>query len=652
MDEYISKVYKLFSLNDIGFSIIKVIFDEENEKNYFEIIEKNEFYDYYIKLLGSYKEFEKIFYKVMKYKNYSYQIIIEKLKSKFEIKFFYEKEFIYFLIVPLSNVEHIDVDNSSEKSSIFWSVDEKFYKAFLFSDNPMAIIDLNTYKYIEINDAYTYELGYLREELIDKTFFDLGIYSDDYRVDIYKKLILEDKKIINDEVELKKKDGEFKKYKFSAELFNENDGSYCILSFKVFDESYEKESVLKSNSMILSTLESLIDMGTWEYDLNSKNMKISKGSAKILGIENVSEFKREDFYKLVVSEDIQRAISYEQLFYKETFIPTLTFKIITKYNDLKYLSSKVKVIKDNFGNNIKVLGVTLDITDMKLREKKLKLFEKAIEVAGYGIYITDVDGVIEYINPAFERITGFSKKDSIGEKTSILSSGMNGDDDYYKMWNTILSGNIWKEEIVNKKKNGDFYTAYQIITPIYNEKNKIEFFVAIQEDITEQKKNQELIRKYASYDSLTDAYNRRMGLIILEKQIKNYFKNKDNISICFLDINNLKYINDFYGHNFGDIMLKIFSETIMNSINEDDYFIRLGGDEFLIIFSKSDFKKANFIWDKIKEKFKAINYEKRYPFKIEVAYGICEYNGEGLDDFISKADNLMYEKKRIMKNKE
>jgi diguanylate cyclase (GGDEF)-like protein len=99
-------------------------------------------------------------------------------------------------------------------------------------------------------------------------------------------------------------------------------------------------------------------------------------------------------------------------------------------------------------------------------------------------------------------------------------------------------------------------------------------------------------------------------------------------------------------------MLKIFSETIMNSINEDDYFIRLGGDEFLIIFSKSDFKKANFIWDKIKEKFKAINYEKRYPFKIEVAYGICEYNGEGLDDFISKADNLMYEKKRIMKNKE
>ncbi|UYP01170.1 diguanylate cyclase [Oceanotoga sp. DSM 15011] len=404
--------------------------------------------------------------------------------------------------------------------------------------------------------------------------------------------------------------------------------------------------------MILSTLESLIDMGTWEYDLNSKNMKISKGSAKILGIENVSEFKREDFYKLVVSEDIQRAISYEQLFYKEAFIPTLTFKIITKYNDLKYLSSKVKVIKDNFGNNIKVLGVTLDITDMKLREKKLKLFEKAIEVAGYGIYITDVDGVIEYINPAFERITGFSKKDSIGEKTSILSSGMNGDDDYYKMWNTILSGNIWKEEIVNKKKNGDFYTAYQIITPIYNEKNKIEFFVAIQEDITEQKKNQELIRKYASYDSLTEAYNRRMGLIILEKQIKNYFKNKDNISICFLDINNLKYINDVYGHNFGDIMLKKFSETIMNSINEDDYFIRLGGDEFLIIFSKSDFKKANFIWDKIKEKFREINYEKKYPFKIEVAYGICEYNGEGLDDFISKADNLMYEKKRIMKNKE
>lgn len=126
-------------------------------------------------------------------------------------------------------------------------------------------------------------------------------------------------------------------------------------------------------------------------------------------------------------------------------------------------------------------------------ETENKIISAAVENAKHIFYITDKDGRIEYVNPAFEKITGFSKEEALGEKSSILQSGFMKDSYYQDLWKTILDGGHWAEEIINTTKSGETYYAYQIITPIFDDDNNIIKFAAIQNDITKQKQNERKI---------------------------------------------------------------------------------------------------------------------------------------------------------------
>jgi PAS domain S-box-containing protein len=129
------------------------------------------------------------------------------------------------------------------------------------------------------------------------------------------------------------------------------------------------------------------------------------------------------------------------------------------------------------------VAIARDITKRKERTRELTQFQKAVEHAGYAIYLTDRDGTIEYVNPAFENITGYSADDAVGSDPSILQSGEQDTEYYQRLWRTILDGRIWEEEIINQRRSGERYTAYQTIAPIYDD-DSIVGFVAIQRDST------------------------------------------------------------------------------------------------------------------------------------------------------------------------
>ena len=134
----------------------------------------------------------------------------------------------------------------------------------------------------------------------------------------------------------------------------------------------------------------------------------------------------------------------------------------------------------------RVLMIVREITEQKQREGRLRTFERAIEEAGHSIYITDVDATIEYVNPAFEEITGYSADEAIGRTPRILQSGEHDEEFYRDLWRTLLDGEVWKSDIVNRRKDGEHYRANQTIAPIENESGDIEKFVAVNTDISEQ----------------------------------------------------------------------------------------------------------------------------------------------------------------------
>jgi len=143
---------------------------------------------------------------------------------------------------------------------------------------------------------------------------------------------------------------------------------------------------------------------------------------------------------------------------------------------------------ERIGDKFNELSRTLDqyLTQLEDRKQALRRFRRAVESAGNAVFITDIDGEIEYVNPAFEEITGYDRSEAVGETPQILDSGEMPESHFEELWATILDGDGWEEEILNRRANGELYHAKQTIAPITNG-NGIEGFVAVQIDITERK---------------------------------------------------------------------------------------------------------------------------------------------------------------------
>ncbi len=132
-------------------------------------------------------------------------------------------------------------------------------------------------------------------------------------------------------------------------------------------------------------------------------------------------------------------------------------------------------------------GISIDITERKMLEGRNAMLSKAIEASPVSVVITDIKGKIEYVNPFFEEKTGYTLKEVIGGNPRILKSGKQSKSYYENMWNTILSGKIWRGEFQNKKRNGETYWEKGIISPVTNGGGEIVHFIAIKEDITQQR---------------------------------------------------------------------------------------------------------------------------------------------------------------------
>jgi len=131
------------------------------------------------------------------------------------------------------------------------------------------------------------------------------------------------------------------------------------------------------------------------------------------------------------------------------------------------------------------LGYQEDVSEMKLYQREKSIFEKHADAAPYAMFITDREGSIQYVNPAFERTTGYTAEEAIGQNPRLLKSDQQGEGFYEQLWETITAGEVWTSELTNRAKSGELYQVKQTIVPIENEYEEITHFVAIERDISE-----------------------------------------------------------------------------------------------------------------------------------------------------------------------
>lgn len=149
----------------------------------------------------------------------------------------------------------------------------------------------------------------------------------------------------------------------------------------------------------------------------------------------------------------------------------------------------------NTADGVLICTITSDLTRKREDERRLRQLSKAVEQSPTSIVITDINGAIEYVNPKFTRLTGYTLEEAIGENPRILKTEHTRTEDYTNLWDMILNGQAWRGEFLNKKKNGEYYWELASISPITDDKGEITHFVAVKEDITEQKAIQEALQE-------------------------------------------------------------------------------------------------------------------------------------------------------------
>ena len=293
-----------------------------------------------------------------------------------------------------------------------------------------------------------------------------------------------------------------------------------------------------------------------------------------------------------------------------------------------------------------------DLTEQHEQNARLRLSAKILENISEGILVTDRDGVIGAVNPAFSRITGYSEAEALGQKVNILKSGRHDDSFYRNLWSALNTSGYWRGEIWNRRKDGEIYPELLTINTIQDDEDQVNY-VAVFSDISTVKKTSEKLEYLAHHNPLTGLPNRRLLQARLEHSLQYANREGTRGAVIYIDLDNFKKINDSLGHDAGDEVLKTVAQRLMEGARQVDTVAHLSGDEFVTVLHKiksidDAVIRANQILKCLQQPFQI----KEYELLIGGSLGIAEYDGrsENIESLLKNADAAMYKAKEGGKN--
>lgn len=221
--------------------------------------------------------------------------------------------------------------------------------------------------------------------------------------------------------------------------------------------------------------------------------------------------------------------------------------------------------------------------EVQNREKALGKLSLVVEQSPENVIITDLEGRIEYVNGAFVTNTGYSREEVIGRNSRLLKSGRTSESTYRRLWKTLLQGNVWRGEFINRRKDGSEFVELAAIAPLRGVDGKISHYVAVKQDITDKNRAAAEINRLAYYDSLTGLPNRSLLMDRLGMMLAASRRNARMHALILFNIDRFKNLNNARGHQVGDALLIAVGGRLSALLREGDTLARLAADEYAML---------------------------------------------------------------------
>ena len=314
-----------------------------------------------------------------------------------------------------------------------------------------------------------------------------------------------------------------------------------------------------------------------------------------------------------------------------------------------WIREHARCVRDAGGGISYYEGTVTDITAQKRAEERVRLLVAAFNSVAEGVIITDSELKVQWINPAFSRITGYEAAELVGQSLVLPILSDETETAFNEIWAHAQQQAHWQGELHLRRKNGEPFLAWLSLAVAEDSSLEGRHFVLVCTDITQRKQIEEKLKFHANYDALTSLPNRVLLKARLEQALERARQNRAAVAVYYIDLDRFKPVNDQLGHHAGDILLKLAAKRMCNSLRLSDTVGRLGGDEFLVIAPDiAEPRAAAYVAEKLRYAFSE-------PFDIlgnevfcTASIGIAHFpgHGTGVDALITNADTAMYHAKK------
>ncbi|EIJ41046.1 PAS domain S-box/diguanylate cyclase (GGDEF) domain-containing protein [Beggiatoa alba B18LD] len=285
--------------------------------------------------------------------------------------------------------------------------------------------------------------------------------------------------------------------------------------------------------------------------------------------------------------------------------------------------------------------------------QQLRIATTIFDVAAEAIVVTDKTNTICAVNPAFSRITGYSKAEVLGKNPQFLSSGRHDVNFYRNMWQILNQAGQWQGEIWNRRKSGEIYPEWLTITKIEDETGDIFAFIAIFTDISKIKQDEEQLWRQTNYDFLTGLPNNTLLNDRLSNALITAMREEHLVALLFIDLDHFKVINNTLGHAAGDLLLQKVAQRLLGCVTEMDTVARFSGDKFTIVLNSVEKEdEIAVIAENIIEQLTAPFELNGHSVFVGTSIGVTVYptDANDADILLRNADIAMYRAKSLGPN--